>query len=186
MNRYEQLMHGLCARLLDFRQGDSPVYISEVQMQDVERQLGEALPEDYREFVKEFGGFVCSAVFPLRTPEGSFESIEKFDAVVARRGSSRTIVSNYFERCGMDEKWREDLLPIGSDAGSNLVALAFKGASKGKIYFSLYSQLYEVADSFDEFMQLLTLPDDALEPEEKFIVAQDNELFWKLYRGNIG
>lgn len=63
MNRYAQRVQELGGKP---DPETSPVGASEEELAEVERQLGEELPPDYREFLREFGGYDIDVTFRTR------------------------------------------------------------------------------------------------------------------------
>jgi len=57
VNRYDQIMADLDAGY-GFRKGAEWVHLSEVELAQVERELGYELPPDYREFLRDYGNAV--------------------------------------------------------------------------------------------------------------------------------
>ena len=185
MNRYASKMKELNATPIGFPT-EQPIHLSEDDLQEAERQLGTRLPEDYREFVRDFGVFgVPTVIFPVRSNPDDIDvgSPESFKGIVREtRRIVWDIVSNYKSNCesyGDDPTWSTNWLVI-ADAGGGSVVLSIKGEDKGAVYYYLNATgnytAYLIADSFDEFMQLLESAHNELEAKEHA------ERFWSTYK----
>lgn len=160
MNRYDALMK----RLTDF--GDLPLEkqepnpVSEEQLRDVECELGSSLPSDYREFLRDYGGFDIHKDFPVAGMKP--KSLRNGEIIYL---------------CGVVPSGNYDLIPINRRHKFNLLAdfitigvgengytlMLFTGEHKGAIYFWHNSQtaspvesenIHFVATSFDQFIHL--------------------------------
>lgn len=201
MNRYDSVMRSLKAKPVGFRAGRQHIHLSAEEIEDAERRLGGTLPEDYREFIQDFGEFgVPTVLFDFKPnndePEASslekyhenhgFDfsaaerpkgaSLERFHGVATKsRPDCSDIASSYRHLCEMVEDWPEELMPFAVDAGSGSVVLAFKGERKGSVYFWDQHNFYLVADTFDEFIHSLRNRDNEIQAKE------DAERFWSSY-----
>ncbi len=170
MNRFEPKMRELYAVPIGFSDGKQPIHLTEAQIQEAEERLGSRLPEDYREFVRDFGAFSLDALFPVR--EGCLSQ-----AGVGYFSRAFDLVSHYLER---DPQWFPDDA-INIAMGGNIpVFLFFKGEKKGKVYIRDYDDFCLVADSFTEFMQVLENEFNETDMEAESI-AKDAAPFWNYF-----
>lgn len=182
MNRYDQRVRELWGEFSHPLVDQPGIHLSEDQLADVEQRLGATLPEDFREFLRDYGCyFFYTTVFPVRpNPDGvQGGSLEKFSGVLYKVVGNDPydifdIVGWYEGLCRNIVEWPKEWLPIATGAGSDTVALAIKGEHKGAVYYFFnqwtpnYQNMYLVADSFDEFMGLLKTPPDVLAELEEF------------------
>jgi hypothetical protein len=92
MNHYSQRMEELNARPLPFR-GD----ISEEMLLFAEQQLGYSLPTTYREFVRNYGGFMIGAAYPVKDPRKKQNGIPITEADIGvSYGLNLERVMNFF------------------------------------------------------------------------------------------
>ena len=169
MNRFEPKMRALHATPRGFRQGTQPIHLTEEQIQEAESWIECRLPEDYREFIKDFGDFCLHAVFPVREGYLSEASIGEFSTI-----------GNCAGYVGRDPQWfPDDSIYIGI-SGNLPTHLFFKGEKKGKVYIRDYDDFCLVADSFTEFMELLEFEFENDE-HEKPCVIEDAAPFWETF-----
>jgi hypothetical protein len=170
MNLYDDRMTSL--RGYDVT-GEGPHRLSEDELEALERQLGARLPADYRAFLTTYGGYAFDQLvtFPYRQPYA---------------GGERGVLSVFFGNLPGDAydllrnrntyrgRVPSDLLPVATDPGGNLIALALGGEHKGKLYFwdheeeemveegkaPGYSNVYLIANSFDDLMDSLKIEPD--------------------------
>jgi cell wall assembly regulator SMI1 len=133
----------------------------------LEHKLGLSLPVEYKNFLlRHNGGRPTPRAFPIVGLElNPFGTIQVFFGI-----------DDPIECCNIDWNYKEhngrippNLLPIACDDGSDLVCLALAGADAGAVFFwdgydesddLGYSNLYLLADSFDEFIKAIQeLPD---------------------------
>ncbi len=164
MNRYWQRIEELAGESYSVGIGQQPVLLSEEELQAFEQSIGYSLPMDYREFLKKFSGYTFFGVYyPIqRRPDlvtsaslGMFYGFKigsTLDLLLCYQGDLNNMVI------------APELLPIACDRAGNQVCIFLDGPRKGTIHFWLsdratapydYSNLYPIADSFDEFMTLL-------------------------------
>lgn len=157
MNRYEPRIRELNAIPMGFERGLQAIHVSEVEIQEAERLLGGRLPEDYREFVRDFSAFqVPQVIYTVPPNIYGFESgvVNHFYGIVAGNGQTADFVQGYLTTKQQMEEWPEEWIFIGGGDSTN-VALDFKGKTKGSVYTWQMFQPALVTDSFDEFMQLI-------------------------------
>ena len=191
MNRYEPKMRELNATIVSFAAGRQPVRVSEEDLREAEHQLGVRFPEDYREFIRDFGVFsVPTVLFSVQSnsvDEVHFDgSLEIFYGIIAQgeQSSALDIVRSYFHSNSgaMGENWSPHWLIIGEDAGGNPVLMDIKGDTVGSIYIlddesPIDCSLILVANSFDDFMQMLKTEPEHDEPE----ATEKADAFWAIY-----
>lgn len=165
MNRYDKRLRQLQGYFIGAAVGQQQHHLDEGQLAGVEAQLGAALPEDYREFLRDYGVFgIPMAVFPFKDEEDACGSVEVFYGVMP--SSPDLDIITFYEGMradvivALDEQevnWPSGWLPIGSDAGSNQVVLVIEGQNKGAVFLfdNQGARVHPVAASFDEFMHLL-------------------------------
>lgn len=182
-NKYDKIVEQLGGRFA-YASISSYAPISEPQLAKFEAVLGCFLPADYREFLRDYGGFGFTGVmFPFHdNPDGV--TMRSIDSFYGLRADEPDIVDDFREDMrSLGEMWDiettlgirlvkpvaedvegvawpEELLPIAEDAGGNKICLALAGLRPGAIFFWVtagnYGQnVYVVADSLDEFMHSL-------------------------------
>jgi hypothetical protein len=167
MNRYETCVTQLKGK--PFLEGQDTSSIPDEILDAFEQTLGYSLPQDYREFLRDYGcfGFFEGATFPLRDPLFGMQraSLEVF------YGFPSTHSYHLWDAYQSTQGWEAvpaEVLPIAEDAGANQVCICLAGKYIGKVFFwprecsenpNDYSNLYLIADSFDEFLHLIYLID---------------------------
>ncbi len=140
--------------------------LSERDIVNTESQLGFTLPVAYRVFLlRNNGGRPQPNAFPIdNNPADTHGLVQAFLCI--KEGdiyNLGTYVRRYRDRVP------SGLLPIAVDPGGNLICLATSGVRAGKVYFwdheeeanegetPGYNNTYLIANSFDEFLNSLTL-----------------------------
>lgn len=170
LNRYDTIMARLKAKPIGHAQGIQAVHVTEQELQALEREMDTTLPDDYREFLRDYGLYdVPTALFPIE-PNSEFPgegAVEHFSGVALEGGDSSYDLRNSFDNMRQCfEDWPEEWLPIADEGSGNVIALSTKGEDKGTVYYYVVSRMpneqyvFHVADSFDEFMNSLKLFDD--------------------------
>lgn len=137
------------------------------------------IPENYRAYLLHFGVsvlFDVNIVFKALQPspwsdEQGNDTLESLYGL-AESGKEYTV----FE---MADTYRNDFrdqwLPIGASSGDNQICLCLKGGMSGEIWFwdhesdpifndsVVTSGLMKIANSFDEFVDMLTAQDDKID-----------------------
>ena len=162
MNKYTQHLEelGQCV----YSPEDESTVLAEEELRTIENTLGYSLPTDYREFLTDFGGYSIYANFPIDRSVGEPNaSLGKIYGYGCKIPSSLNLVTVH-QRDLANMVTAPELLGIACDLGGNQTCLFLAGERKGKIYWwhseeadvpYEYQNLYFVANSFDEFMQLL-------------------------------
>ncbi len=133
------------------------------QIACVETLIGAKLPESYAAFLRfSNGGWPRVCAFQDRT-EGSREEweVDHFFHIASDINSTGNVVWNYRHR------WPDasrEILPIAEDAFGNFICLDLTASGKGRVIVWVHDDpdlpIVEVADSFEEFIDSLTLPHD--------------------------
>lgn len=137
------------------------------------------IPESYRAYLLHFGVYILfdvNVVFKALQPspwsdEQENDTLESLYGL-AESGKEYTV----FE---MADTYRNDFhdqwLPIGVSSGDNQICLCLKGSMSGEIWFwdhesdpifndsAVISGLTKIANSFDEFVDMLTVQDDKID-----------------------
>lgn len=185
-NHYYQRVKDLNGEAVDAGFGSPLVHLSEPDLMEVERLIGNSLPSDYREFLRDYGGLslIHNVGFRAKGSKkgGGIELFYGIDPENPEEGlvEEYTQWRDSFVRWpielipeiklikpvvdGIEEiAWPPELLPIAMDSGNNQVCLAIAGLSIGAVFRWInapsfgYDNFYLIADSFDEFMQSLYL-----------------------------
>ena len=142
---------------------DPPVPLTAQEVSDLEKSLGETLPEEYRRFLLNFGGaaFYAVGVRPIETRE-PYHDHWLLEMLFGGRDDkpSHDLWSNL---AVYKDRIPGHMIPIGGNLCSDLFLLAIKGPDRGKVYFWDHGdtrKLYLTAESFDDFL-------DRLVPEEE-------------------
>ena len=145
MNRYDQRVKELGGKpsyRLNIRR---PIALSEAELVALEHELGWLLPADYREFLRDFGGF-------------SFDDFEFYGVMPGEVLDLLEWHQFYYQRDVMPA----ELMPIAIGGGGNNLCIAVSGQNRGAIYFWImeeatmpgsYDNTKFVANSFDALMQ---------------------------------
>lgn len=162
MNKYSQRVQELKGKFLLLPEMQ-PIILSEGDLQAIEGDLGYSLPTGYREFLSRFGGYYLGVEYPITRPIG--EQSASLGVIYGYKTGSYNLLRNYHD--DLDNMVISPiLLPIAYDLGGNKTCLFLAGKRAGTIHWWYsdeatapydYSNLYPIADSFDEFMQLLYL-----------------------------
>ncbi|MCI0417434.1 SMI1/KNR4 family protein [bacterium] len=146
-----------------FRDSYSPLTTDELNA--TELRLGIPFPESYRQFLLVHnGGRPRPNVF--RTDDGHLEMVDWFLGI--HEGEHDNLL-RYLE--WYKNRIPTDLLPIGHDAGGNLILIGIIGVNLGKIFFwdhekedsdsrVGYDNIIEIAESLDAFLASLKDIDD--------------------------
>lgn len=90
MNRYDQRMQELNGELVGAHNGCEPILPTEEDIQKMEKALGVALPDDYREFVRGYENYQVDAIFPLQDNPYNVRpgGVGRFYGIVAKQHAS--------------------------------------------------------------------------------------------------
>ncbi|HEX8463301.1 MAG TPA: SMI1/KNR4 family protein [Abditibacterium sp.] len=165
LNRYAQKVEELKGKFIGL-QGKQPIHVSEEEVQMIERELKALLPEDYTEFIRDYGDYFFSSgtTFPIKSNSRGIKTgglEEVYGAIPSWGNSENGLVERYRGFCE-DDKWPRNWLPIGAAGRDDRIALSIAGEDKGAVYLMVAHLLWEtgegafrVANSFDEFIQSL-------------------------------
>ena len=171
MNKYEEKMRQLGAYYV----GEGQLRrLTQADIQPVEQQLACDLPDDYAEFLADYGchAFDRYVEFPLKEeyPEGDRGTMNVFFGVMP--GSTYDL---FYNRRTYKGRIPDILLPIANDIATNIICLSVAGEEKGAVYLwdreeeedvgegaePGFSNVYLIAESFDEFINSLKPAADA-------------------------
>ena len=166
MNKYAQHVEKFGGTFVYSRSEEAFITLTEEDLQVAEREIGYLLPRDYREFLKDFGGYTFDGVYyPIH---GSWSAMNGLDTFYGLKIRSCNLLSTYKGDLA-NGVIAPDLLPITGDMAGGHVCLFIAGDRLGSIHYWFreeavapydYSNLYHIANSFDEFMQSLTTEDE--------------------------
>ncbi|MBD1822460.1 SMI1/KNR4 family protein [Cyanobacteria bacterium FACHB-DQ100] len=148
---------------------------TEEQLQAVEREIGAVLPADYREFLTHYGGYAAYSgslssrilkAFPGADFIGEEVPVNVFLGIKEDSSGAYDLLSTYY--C-FRERMPFNFLPIAIDLLGNMICLAVSGEDQGSVYYwdreceedvdegeePGYSNVYLLAISFDEFINML-------------------------------
>ncbi len=164
MNKYEKRVAEL-GGVFSGKGWTQPVTLSEEQLQKLEKEIGFPLPEDYREFLKDYGGYgFWDTVFSFANmpDRRTWWGVGTFYGVIASSPFDLLMRHHSFVD---NELMGPELLPIMDEGGDHdPICLFLGGDKKGTVHLFYeeefdfpydYSNLYHIADSFDEFIQML-------------------------------
>lgn len=150
--------------MVEFSETEKSINIS--QIEEVEKFVGLRFPFQYKNHLLRFNGGRCNPnIFNfIENGKATNSDIDWFLAIY--EGESDNL-KEYIEIYKIEEKrLPHHILPIAHDSGGNLICISCGEEDYGKIYFwdhesevdySLsddtdYSNLYFIANSFDEFL----------------------------------
>jgi hypothetical protein len=124
---------------------------TEGQIAAFEKIEGVTLPSDYREFLKTYnGGRPIPDCFPFGTQPGSLlDTFFELDEGEGETNDLQTMCDRFHGRIP------STMMPIGCDAGGNIVLLGVHGKHRGRVYFLDYMNprpIFEIAPSFESFL----------------------------------
>lgn len=124
------------ATRLGLRPIDPPTRLdpTEADLARFDREIGGRLPDDYRAFLARHGrtGPRGPTVFPVREP-GPLGEIASFDQFFGFSTTDDDIVNQTLDTYA--GRIPDETIPIGSDAGGNLILLGFEGAATDRVWF---------------------------------------------------
>ena len=153
---------------LNINEGGKPVtrpHPTPGQIAFIEQLIGRKLPQTYVDFLMSSNGGhpeVCD--FSDRT-EGSYEewAVDHFFHISSELDSTESVVWNYRHR------WpgaAREIFPIAADGGGNLVCLDLTEPGKDRVIVWVHDDpdlpIVEVADSFEEFIDSLTMGSESI------------------------
>jgi SMI1-KNR4 cell-wall len=152
--------------MVNFEIHDSLKSISEVEIGQVESRLSIHLPQDYKNFLLSHNGGRTEPwmMFNIQGNESDSHAIAGFFFGIGGDGN----IDLEANRRVYSDRVPENILPIASDPGGNLLCISVSGEDEGKLYFwtheeeceegetPSYENLYPVADNFENLLQSLT------------------------------
>lgn len=144
---------------LGFRSIDSPPGVDEGAVEDFETRLGVALPEDYREFLLDYGKVAATELaFPDPDRPGKWGAgVEVFYGL--QPGGSYDLADEWD---GMRDRLPPGVLPV-TDGTGGIVCLGISEADRGRVFWWAAEScraprekwFYPIAPSFDGFLRSL-------------------------------
>jgi hypothetical protein len=136
---------------------------TEVNIQQLENELGHRLPEDYRRFLAQTnGGRPERTRFVIQTPDGTTDSVVDWLLTLDNREQLYTITKY---RRMYEDRIPTGVVPIGCDPFGNLILLGIMARDFGYVYFwdhekenmkePTWENISNVAKSFTAFEQSL-------------------------------
>lgn len=170
----------LLKKLERFGAKSTPLPLDELKksLNTLETSIG-PIPESYRAYLLHFGVsvlFEVNVVFKALQPspwsdEQGNDTLESLYGL-AESGKEYTVLE-------MADTYRNDFhdqwLPIGASSADNQICLCLKGGMSGEIWFwdhesepifkasAVISGLTKIANSFDEFVDMLAVQDDKID-----------------------
>ena len=120
-------------------------------LDDLERTIGAALPEDYRQFMTTFAGELPEP----RSFKVARDDQRELNALWPLKGRSGSVSGGWGLLTGKEA----NLLVVGDDGGGNWICLAVAGKERGKVFFVDHDyspgerkRVTKLADSYDRFI----------------------------------
>jgi hypothetical protein len=173
MSKYERKMKSLGASYIyEKHQEDKPrVQPTQEDILRIEREIKSELPDNYTDFLINYGGFVCKGYcYPLSSEsKAALAIVNVFFGYLTDGYDLLDAWHTYKDE--EDLRMPRSFLPIATDPGGNMFCLSLFGEDEGKVYFwdheleempepgeePGYSNVTLLANSFDEFIDSLTL-----------------------------
>ena len=132
---------------------------SEWQVADLERRIGDRLPDDYRKFILEFNGgyFKCPEITPIG--EGCpLETVEILFGIGASHPEAE--LARPIDPTLFDDNDPPKIIPIGRTGMAGLVILdTAPGDGRGAIFLKkAFGDFYYLLDGIEAFFALLRKP----------------------------
>jgi hypothetical protein len=131
------------ARLGGILTFDPPM--TEEELSAIEKNLGEILPEDYRELVRAYGAAMFGAETwfrPMRSLSISPSPFKEMPSRVLEGGAfshfygssaGKQSLASHIER--YKARMPDTIIPIGDEGGGNQICLGIRGNERGKVYY---------------------------------------------------
>lgn len=161
--RAERQYWTTCRGLANEDQGDTPP-ATENEIAACERKIGRPIPEPYRSFLREHNGGEPEPYTFAWTNESGRQVLAQVRSFFSVADDEEGLVECF-------ETYRnrvpEDLFPIASEAGSNLVLLGVSGEHLGRVYYwdhnweasdgepATYRNVHPLAENFQAFLASL-------------------------------
>jgi cell wall assembly regulator SMI1 len=145
---------------------ESEASISASELEAIEKKLGIHLPDQYRSFLLVHnGGRPTPSIFRYRNEAGPYTDSE-VDWFLAIQSKDYNDFETYYDRYKIHRiRMPTELVPIADDPGGNVICIVVDGPKLGAVYFwdheeeqdlPSYKNVHLIANSFDEFMNLLS------------------------------
>jgi hypothetical protein len=155
------------------RMKDVGVHLTEEEVLHLESKLGFSIPAAFRTFLLQYnGGRPVPSAFAIEGGDGnSYDAIQVFLRHNSPIESSNLVWNNKVTKSRLPRR----LFPIARTGCGDYVCLARYGDDAGAVYFwdthcdvddPITDHLYWIADSFDEFLDLLQEYPDASQSDE--------------------
>jgi hypothetical protein len=168
MNKYAQIIQELKGEFIYHSSGRERVPVTQTDLDAVEKRIGYTLPPDYREFLQDFGAYRVYASFSISNPPQELRGGADVYVFYGLNAGYSVDLIELFEDNLLNSVIAPDLLPIsGCEVGQACIFL--DGPRIGQVYFWYreevfegydYSNLYFIANSFDDFIKNLRLIED--------------------------
>ncbi|MGL5833923.1 MAG: SMI1/KNR4 family protein [Waterburya sp.] len=166
MSKYQEKMNNLGYYIVK----DQYNLPTQENIEQLEKQLGFELPSNYKDFLSFYGlsAFEEYVYFPFQEsyPKDDKGLFSVFFGIYS--DDSYDLIDNYYSYQG---RMSSNLLPIANDPGGNIICMSINTDDKENIYFWDHedeivvekgakidnSNLYLIANSFDEFINSLEI-----------------------------
>lgn len=129
----------------------------------VEQLFGIRYPDAYRVMIRDFSGAHGDVEFRVDRPESGFDvcSVGLLYSLLPWSTNSVYSVLSFWSEHGLSNR----IIPIGEDSAGNYLCFDYQQSQTPKIVFYFHELhgadgLIEVCDSFNEFLERLTLPEN--------------------------
>jgi len=131
---------------------------SESQLDELEKRIGVAFPEDYRRFVLEFNGGYFSE--PEIAPVGQGCPKDGLTCLHGIGASHKDAELGRPSRLALfDDNDPPQIVPIGHTGMGGLIILITRPEGRGAIFLKqAFGDFYHLADGIEEFFELLRVP----------------------------
>jgi hypothetical protein len=119
--------------------------MTEKELRAIEKNLGEGLPEDFREFSQTYGAasfgelveFQLMEAHPVHAVQGALTPIPQYEKAPFSHfyGSTKGNQSLARKIEIYKERMPDKIIPIADDGGGNQICLGIKGKERGKVYY---------------------------------------------------
>ena len=155
--------------------------LGEAVLTALERKLGIELPEEYRRFLLlHNGGKPAPAGFHYEDETGQYTDSQVDRFLSVHEGKLANFADDFITYKVDEKRMPDRLVPIATDPGGNVVCISVAGRDRGAIYFWDHehemdaadeeegepgeSNVHLIADSFGEFLALLSDEDAPPQP----------------------
>jgi hypothetical protein len=121
----------------------------------IENDLGELLPEDYRDLLQQYGAADFGELVEFRTATGENAPFSHFYGSSGGSQSLARRIKTYKDRMP------DTIIPIGDDGGGNQICLGIKGTERGSVFYWDHDNEWDEDDYLEEY-------GEPMPPERKF------------------